>query len=227
MEIHKPKAAHSWREFLIEIGTIICGILIALGLEQVVESAHRRAEVREAREALREEIAQNLWRLQFGVEEDKCIDRSAAAYEAWARGGPKPPTYRMYSPMVLTSTWETVKSGAVPHMPLNERLALAAFYDQLAQERASIQLKRDAGTALIEIGNHDRLSPVASERILDAVGLERLQSRSQVAAAQRILALAADAPLSVRSPAFAPAARKALAWVCGDGDQTTPIIPVK
>lgn len=44
MEIHKPKAAHSWREFLIEIGTIVCGILIALGLEQVivrVEWSHR------------------------------------------------------------------------------------------------------------------------------------------------------------------------------------------
>ena len=44
MDIHKPKAAHSWREFLIEIGTIICGILIALALEQAVESVHRSAE---------------------------------------------------------------------------------------------------------------------------------------------------------------------------------------
>ena len=26
MEIHKPKAAHSWREFAVEIGTIVCGI---------------------------------------------------------------------------------------------------------------------------------------------------------------------------------------------------------
>jgi hypothetical protein len=34
MDIHSPKAAHSIREFLIEIGTIICGILIALGLER-------------------------------------------------------------------------------------------------------------------------------------------------------------------------------------------------
>jgi hypothetical protein len=38
MEIHKPKAAHNVREFLIEIGTIVCGILIALGLEQAVEA---------------------------------------------------------------------------------------------------------------------------------------------------------------------------------------------
>ena len=29
MDIHKPKAAHSIREFLIEIGAIICGIIRA------------------------------------------------------------------------------------------------------------------------------------------------------------------------------------------------------
>lgn len=55
MDIHKPKAAHSWREFLIEIGTIICGILIALGLEQVVEQLHWRHEVEAARERLKPE----------------------------------------------------------------------------------------------------------------------------------------------------------------------------
>ncbi len=40
MEIHKPKAVHRWREFLIEIGTITFGILIALGLEQGIEALH-------------------------------------------------------------------------------------------------------------------------------------------------------------------------------------------
>ena len=49
MEVHKPKAAHSWREFAIEIGTIICGILIALTLEQLVEALHWRSEVDETR----------------------------------------------------------------------------------------------------------------------------------------------------------------------------------
>jgi hypothetical protein len=57
MDIHKPKAAHSWREFLIEIGTIICGIVIALGLEQGVESAHWSERVHEARESIHDELA--------------------------------------------------------------------------------------------------------------------------------------------------------------------------
>jgi hypothetical protein len=45
MEIHRPKAAHSIGEFLVEIATIICGILIALGLEQAIETLHWRHEV--------------------------------------------------------------------------------------------------------------------------------------------------------------------------------------
>ena len=56
MDIHKPKATHNWREFLTEIGTIVCGILIALGLEQAVEILHSRHLVEQAEEAMRAEI---------------------------------------------------------------------------------------------------------------------------------------------------------------------------
>ena len=56
MDIHKPKATHNWREFLTEIGTIVCGILIALGLEQVVEALHSHHLVAQAEEAMRAEI---------------------------------------------------------------------------------------------------------------------------------------------------------------------------
>jgi hypothetical protein len=56
VEIHKPKATHNWREFLTEIGTIVCGILIALGLEQAVEALHSHHLVEQAEEAMRGEI---------------------------------------------------------------------------------------------------------------------------------------------------------------------------
>ena len=58
MDIHKPKAAHSWREFLTEIGTIVCGILIALGLEQAIETAHWAEKVHEAKGAIHHELVQ-------------------------------------------------------------------------------------------------------------------------------------------------------------------------
>ena len=52
MEVHAPEhGIHSWRDFLVHMGTICLGLLIALGLEQAAEAihhAHQRAELREA-----------------------------------------------------------------------------------------------------------------------------------------------------------------------------------
>jgi hypothetical protein len=58
MDIHKPKPVHSVREFLSEIGVIVCGILIALALEQVVVRLEWAEKVHVAEEAMRREL---LW----------------------------------------------------------------------------------------------------------------------------------------------------------------------
>lgn len=50
MEVHAPDhGIHSWRDFLVHMGTICLGLLIALGLEQTVifiHEANQRAELR-------------------------------------------------------------------------------------------------------------------------------------------------------------------------------------
>jgi hypothetical protein len=56
MEIHKPKPVHSLREFLSEIVVIVCGVLIALGLEQAVEALHWGERVHEAKTAIHKEL---------------------------------------------------------------------------------------------------------------------------------------------------------------------------
>ncbi|HEY8004225.1 MAG TPA: hypothetical protein VIE16_08355, partial [Phenylobacterium sp.] len=56
MDIHKPKPWRGLREFLKEIGTIVIGVLIALGAEAVVENLHERRLSDEAREAIRDEL---------------------------------------------------------------------------------------------------------------------------------------------------------------------------
>ena len=60
MDIHKPHAAKTWREFFIEIGTIVVGILIALGLEQVIEQVHWHNQVKEAEASIENEILTNV-----------------------------------------------------------------------------------------------------------------------------------------------------------------------
>ena len=72
MDVHKPHAAKNWREFLVEIGTIVVGILIALGLEQVIESIHDRTIADEAREAVRAEVEENIYWVNNFAEAEPC-----------------------------------------------------------------------------------------------------------------------------------------------------------
>jgi hypothetical protein len=66
LDVHPPhESAHTWKDFLIHIATIVIGLLIAIGLEQSVEYFHHRHEVAETREALRREKEEN--RQRFAV----------------------------------------------------------------------------------------------------------------------------------------------------------------
>lgn len=60
LDVHPAHhAATSWKEFLTHIATIVLGLLIAVALEQAVESFHHRREVAEVREELRSEREAN------------------------------------------------------------------------------------------------------------------------------------------------------------------------
>jgi hypothetical protein len=57
LDVHAPhEAVHTWRDFLIHIATIVIGLIIAVGLEQLVEHIHQHYELRETRESLSSEL---------------------------------------------------------------------------------------------------------------------------------------------------------------------------
>ena len=61
MEIHAPESPiHSAKDFLVHMGVITCGILIALGLEGIREVVHNHHLVRETRETIHVEMEENL-----------------------------------------------------------------------------------------------------------------------------------------------------------------------
>jgi len=61
MDVHPPHAGiHSWKDFWIHLGTITIGLLIAIGLEQSVEWAHRVHERRMLQSELRAEGDENV-----------------------------------------------------------------------------------------------------------------------------------------------------------------------
>jgi hypothetical protein len=60
LDVHAPhESIHTWKSFFIHIATIVIGLLIAVGLEQTVEFAHHRHQLRETRESLRSEHEDN------------------------------------------------------------------------------------------------------------------------------------------------------------------------
>ncbi len=136
MDIHKPKAAHSFREFLIEIGTITCGILIALGLEQAVEAIHWAEKVHEAREAIHQELVQATVFAEERIALENCRDTYladlataiAASPNHWT---PRPQTWCGVPHGTVfagterpwpTEAWRSIVSeGTVSHFPARYR----------------------------------------------------------------------------------------------------------
>jgi len=60
MEIHKPKAVHSWGELAREVGVIVIGIVIALVGEQAVEALHWSQKAEAVRASLDRELSGDL-----------------------------------------------------------------------------------------------------------------------------------------------------------------------
>jgi len=60
LDVHPPHSpTHTWKDFFIHIATIVVGLLIAVGLEQIVERVHQRYELRDTREELAHEFEAN------------------------------------------------------------------------------------------------------------------------------------------------------------------------
>lgn len=164
MEIHKPKASHNWREFLIEIGTISCGIIIALGLEQIVSSLDWSRKVAETRESLGLEVADNLAKLSGRVTYAQCIgqrlDALAVIVDRAAKTGilPPLPTPR-YPPNLSWSTgvWSSaISAQGASHFSPEELRGYSRVYQIIDRIREIEPREEAAWTNLFELAGPGR-----------------------------------------------------------------------
>ncbi len=139
MDVHPPhQPIHSWRDFFLHLITITIGLLIALGLEGVVEWSHHRHLVHEARATIRHELAGNAktaaqdaqWlredeqRLQqdigtlLSLRSGKKLEHAKLEYEeSWNS--------------MSDSAWQTAhSSGALNYMDYSEAQNMADVYGQ-------------------------------------------------------------------------------------------------
>lgn len=139
MDIHKPKAVHSWREFASEIGVIIIGVLIALSAEQLVEWRHWRHEVQEGRETLASELGRDLGARKLRADQYGCIGRRVADLQLWLDSyktdSPLTPTVPIGGPATVAlnfEAWNVAQTGQIAaHMPIEERIRFATLYGNM------------------------------------------------------------------------------------------------
>lgn len=189
MHFHLPKPLHGWREFIGEVGIIVLGILIALGLDAVVTSIHNRDIVEKSRAQLTKELTANRNHL---LEVTQGADADVGALRAYIQYGedrlhhqqrplpnqPLPGSFTTLS----TSAWEsTVATDALVHMPFDQASAVATAY---ASSRAFNSLEErieDHWFELSSIGDPSDLSDADLRKVL---GQLRVAYTYQTAAAE-------------------------------------------
>jgi len=145
VDIHPPHAIHSWKDFLIQLGTITAGVLIALSLEGVRETIRDRALVREARENVRREIADNKREIDDEIaqiaERTRKVDtalRLATDLLKTKQSDIQQFDLGLSFPTLSTASWQTAeRTGAFAHMDYAEVQKYASIYtfqDFLAQQ---------------------------------------------------------------------------------------------
>ena len=180
MDIHPPEGpTHSFRDFLIHIGVVTIGILIALGLETLEEHVHDRYVVREARENFHVELEGDRANLDKELTNDRqtlalCNRIIADLPQLRKQPGALAAQIAQIKPsgyFLPSARWEAALStGALGHMPVGDvnSYAVAHF---LTQTYTGLQAKSSPDWVQLEA--FFSAHPDASGSELDA-GIEKL-----------------------------------------------------
>jgi hypothetical protein len=167
MEIHKPHAAKTWREFFVELGTIVAGVLIALGLEQAVEAVHRSAQASEAREAIDAEVVTDLTRARQRDFNAGCVNTRLAELDRIVdAAGPdgrirtpswvgRPPRYG-----IETARWDAASaSGRVSLLSADWQSKFGIIYAGMRYHYEENLAEQEVWSRLDALTGVDRLTP--------------------------------------------------------------------
>ncbi|HEY2362615.1 MAG TPA: hypothetical protein VGK36_15955 [Candidatus Angelobacter sp.] len=186
MEIHHPESPiHSTREFLFHMFTVILGILIALGMEGIVEWAHHRALVREARENIATEIRKNKETVDTDIAEIRKREEELNHVIAAMRQLEKDPGsfkhgslgFHVVNHDLYSTAWQTATvSGAVTYMKYDE---LNRYTDVYLTQQAFTGFQEQALNQMIAIGG--MMEVTMKDRDLKKVPAEKFQTIAQEA----------------------------------------------
>jgi hypothetical protein len=191
MDIHPPdEPIHSWRDVALHLGIVTVGILIALGLESLVEWRHHAALANEARENIVSELKDNRAEVNGflkGVPDSRQQIQAALGLTQGLMAHRKPHgtlNLVVHRSDVTNTSWTTAQAiGALTYMGYGEVKKYGAVYDlqnELAREQtksftdvssalASLDETMDAATpddADLRV-QRDRLNSLSSELLIE------------------------------------------------------------
>jgi hypothetical protein len=165
MHFHLPKPLHGWREFAGEVGIIVIGVLIALGVEQVVQAFHDRKVARDAREAINLEIAADLYDLGKRTRTEPCITRRLNEIDALigsaTQAGPVKSLLWIGRPQVWTvqeSAWTSAsQAGRTALFSPSDQNDYAAVYALMETVRSAELHEQDVWAQLRGLEGEGRI----------------------------------------------------------------------
>lgn len=210
MEIHKPHAAKTWREFTVELATITAGILIALTLEQVIEWQHASHRAREARENIRVEIADNLGFMDVRQGIEQCIsarlDEVLQMLQDSASGKPLPDPIWIGHPtdfsMRDSQFRSASQSGQTSLLPTAEQASYASIYASFAAYQEAQAIEQKAWADLRTIEQRPVVSPIVDWQLRSAI--QQAKSARWQMEISRSLAMQASNAVSVLPAKYSP-----------------------
>lgn len=195
MDIHKPKPVHNLREFLSEIVVIVTGILIALGLEQVIETWHWHHQVESAERALGTELSETMGQGSERIKVSACVDRRldelAAIVDGASATGKLPPIGDIAMPPARTwssGVWQSTLDGQTSeHFPIDHRNAYSVVYGFVTMLADTNAREFDVWTRLYGIVGPGRaISPAEADSLRQAISDARMRNQLMGLAAVRV-----------------------------------------
>ena len=188
-----------WRRFFGEVGIIILGVMVALGLGAIATEIGWRRDVAEARAALAFEFGDGIGQGQLIVRVTPCVeqrlDQLTRIVADAGRSGRLPPVGPIGTPPWHTwdsGVWNSaVASQTASHFPRDEAGGIVGFYNFLSILRDNTSRELDLWTRLYSLVGPGRTFTAEEARQVDAtIGEARLTHRLMARAAIRAEQLA-------------------------------------
>lgn len=183
-----------WRRFFGEVGIIILGVLVALGLGAAATEIAWRNDVGKARDALAFELGEAIGQGRERVNVAPCVEQRldllARIISDSERDGRLPPLGDIAQPPWRTwnsGIWDSnVAAQTASHFPREEAIGFVSFYEFVLLLRTTNARELDAWTRLHAlVGPGRRFGPDEAARMNAAVGEARFLHRMMALASIR------------------------------------------